>query len=259
VSYCGNTNSNVILKDSVRTAKQTQNFSSIKNTNWLILYKETIAVYTDNHTKSIKRRVGQTQLLNAKACDTFLFHWSSKGHDLKLSRYTPWRRLWGEEVQLLILNLGTRWGEWSASRPGRALLPGKGPRCPGGWEGPRTGLDAEARRKILCLCRGGSNPSCSVRSQTLYWLSYPGSKGTWLHGIKLTLCVTSYGNAKLTELRKREADISFSRLSYVEFHKPLSPRHPAGLRVRAVPGPNVGRIANTGIVPPRQPPSKFLP
>jgi hypothetical protein len=33
----------------------------------------------------------------------------------------------GEEVQLLlILDIGTRWGEWSASRPGRSLSPGKG-------------------------------------------------------------------------------------------------------------------------------------
>jgi hypothetical protein len=30
---------------------------------------------------------------------------------VKLSRYTPWRHMGGEEVQLLlILNLGTRWG-----------------------------------------------------------------------------------------------------------------------------------------------------
>jgi hypothetical protein len=43
-----------------------------------------------------------------------------------------------------------------------------------GWVGPRAGLDAEARRKILCLC-WGSNPSRPVRSQTLYWLSYHGS------------------------------------------------------------------------------------
>jgi hypothetical protein len=39
----------------------------------------------------------------------------------------PRRRLRGEEVHLLlILDLGTRWGEWSASRPDRALPAGKG-------------------------------------------------------------------------------------------------------------------------------------
>jgi hypothetical protein len=39
--------------------------------------------------------------------------------------------------------------------------------------GPRASLDAEARGKILCLCRG-SNPGHPARSQTLYCLSYPG-------------------------------------------------------------------------------------
>jgi hypothetical protein len=66
-------------------------------------------------------------------------------------------------------------GEWSASCPSYAL-PGErtpGTHWTGGWVGPRAGLDAEARRKILCLC-WGSNPGCPVHSQTLYWLSYPG-------------------------------------------------------------------------------------
>jgi hypothetical protein len=36
---------------------------------------------------------------------------------------------WGEEevYLLLIIDLGTRWGEWLVSRPGRALAPGNGP------------------------------------------------------------------------------------------------------------------------------------
>jgi hypothetical protein len=56
-------------------------------------------------------------------------------------------------VQLLLfLVFGTRWGEWSASRPGYALPPGE--RTPGthwtaGCVGPRAGLDTEARGKIL--------------------------------------------------------------------------------------------------------------
>jgi hypothetical protein len=55
-------------------------------------------------------------------------------------------------------------GEWSASRLGRAFIPGEripGTHCTGGWVGPRAGLDPEARGKILCL-RRGSNPDHPV-------------------------------------------------------------------------------------------------
>jgi hypothetical protein len=46
--------------------------------------------------------------------------------------------LGGRGIQLLLIHdLGTTWGEWSASRPGRALPPGKGPPVPivqdAGW------------------------------------------------------------------------------------------------------------------------------
>jgi hypothetical protein len=41
--------------------------------------------------------------------------------------------------------------------------------------GPRAGLDAAARRKILCPYRG-SNPDHLARSQTLYCLSYRDSR-----------------------------------------------------------------------------------
>jgi hypothetical protein len=37
----------------------------------------------------------------------------------------------------------------------------------GGWVGPKTGLRAEARGKILFLYQE-SNPGCPVHSQTLY-------------------------------------------------------------------------------------------
>jgi hypothetical protein len=55
-------------------------------------------------------------------------------------------------------------GEWSASRPGRALTPGErtlGTHGTGGWVGPRAGLDTEARGKILCP-RRESNPDRPV-------------------------------------------------------------------------------------------------
>jgi hypothetical protein len=41
--------------------------------------------------------------------------------------------------------------------------------------GPRAGLDAGDRRKILCPCRG-SNPDRLARSQTLYCLSHRRSR-----------------------------------------------------------------------------------
>jgi hypothetical protein len=57
---------------------------------------------------------------------------------VKLSHYTPWRHLGGEGIELLLIHdLDTRWGEWSASRLGRLLTTGKGPPVPisqeAGW------------------------------------------------------------------------------------------------------------------------------
>jgi hypothetical protein len=66
-------------------------------------------------------------------------------------------------------------GEWSASRPGRPLLPGKEPPVPtvqeAGWA-PEAVWTQRLEEKILCLSRGWI-PGRPVRSQTLYWLSYP--------------------------------------------------------------------------------------
>jgi hypothetical protein len=97
---------------------------------------------------------------------------SFKGSVKKLSRYTPWRHMGGEEVYLLvILNLGTRWGWVVSVTPRPRCTPGE--RTPGihwigGWVGPRAGLDAEAWKKIIWACRG-PNPDRPARSQTLYF------------------------------------------------------------------------------------------
>jgi hypothetical protein len=40
----------IIFKNSVRTAKETHHFT-ITKINWLTLFKEIIAVYSENHTK----------------------------------------------------------------------------------------------------------------------------------------------------------------------------------------------------------------
>jgi hypothetical protein len=50
---------------------------------------------------------------------------------VKLSRYMPWRHMGGEEVlPYSYLTSALDGGEWSASRPGRALPPGKEPPVP---------------------------------------------------------------------------------------------------------------------------------
>jgi hypothetical protein len=52
---------------------------------------------------------------------------------VKLSRYMPWRHM-GERrySSYSYLTSALDGGEWSASRPGRALPPGKGPPVPTG-------------------------------------------------------------------------------------------------------------------------------
>jgi hypothetical protein len=67
--------------------------------------------------------------------------------ELQLSGYQGERR-----YIALTLDLGTRWGEWSASRPGR-LERTTGTHWIGGWVALRAGLDTEATVKVLYFCR----------------------------------------------------------------------------------------------------------
>jgi hypothetical protein len=60
----------MIFKNLVRTAKKTQHFT-ITKINWLTLFKEIIAVYSENHTKHIKFKM---QLLIVKAAGTYSYH-----------------------------------------------------------------------------------------------------------------------------------------------------------------------------------------
>jgi hypothetical protein len=81
-----------------------------------------------------------------------------------LNKRSPARRhggVWGERrySSYSFSTSALDGGEWSASRPGRAFTPGT--HCTGGWVGPRSGLDTEARGKILCP-RRGSNPDRPV-------------------------------------------------------------------------------------------------
>jgi hypothetical protein len=69
----------IIFKNSDRTAKKTQHFT-ITKINWLTLFKETIAVYSENHTKLINILCGpNAESLNIKAGGTNSYHWALKG------------------------------------------------------------------------------------------------------------------------------------------------------------------------------------
>jgi hypothetical protein len=65
----------MLFKNSVRTSKRTQHFT-ITKINWLTLFKEIIAVYSENHMKPINTKWG---LLIAKADGTYAYHSALKG------------------------------------------------------------------------------------------------------------------------------------------------------------------------------------
>jgi hypothetical protein len=84
-----------------------------------------MAVYSKNHTKPINILFGQNaELLYMKAGDTYLTK-------LKMSHYTPRRRLWERRYSSYSFLTSTLdGGERSASLLGRALPLGKGPPAP---------------------------------------------------------------------------------------------------------------------------------
>jgi hypothetical protein len=61
--------------------------------------------------------------------------------------------------------------EWSASRPGRALPPGKDPGIHwiGDLVGLRAGLDTESRGEIIFLCRGSKPGLYRLSPQAPSW------------------------------------------------------------------------------------------
>jgi hypothetical protein len=58
----------MLFKKSVRTSKKTPHFAVTK-INWLTLFKEIIAVYSENHTKQIEKDF----LLIIEASETLVF------------------------------------------------------------------------------------------------------------------------------------------------------------------------------------------
>jgi hypothetical protein len=106
---------------------------------------------------------------------------SSKPKKAKAAPLHATKALGGRGVQLLlILDLGIRWGWMVSVTPRQRFSPGKGPPVPfvqeAGWSSEPV-WKQEATGKILSPLLGIEplSPGRPARSQTLYWLSYPGS------------------------------------------------------------------------------------
>jgi hypothetical protein len=63
----------MLFKYSVHTSKRTPHFT-ITKINWLTLFKELIAVYTENNMKLINAFCGQEAELICKAGGTYTYH-----------------------------------------------------------------------------------------------------------------------------------------------------------------------------------------
>jgi hypothetical protein len=104
------------------------------------------------------------------ALDILLHFFTSK--KVKQSRYTPWRRL-GEEVysSYSFSTSALDGGEWSASRPGRALTPGErtpGIHWTGGW-----GWAYHTTAVLPLDVADGAPSSCWRVAATYWWETHP--------------------------------------------------------------------------------------
>jgi hypothetical protein len=67
----------IILNNSVPATKKTQHFT-ITKINWLMLFREIIAVYSENHTRPINTLCGQNAELLIVKPGTSSYHWVLK-------------------------------------------------------------------------------------------------------------------------------------------------------------------------------------
>jgi hypothetical protein len=65
----------ITFNNSVRTSKKTQTVT-MTTINWSSLFREIIAVYSENHTKPINTLCGQNaELLDVKTGGAYSYHW----------------------------------------------------------------------------------------------------------------------------------------------------------------------------------------
>jgi hypothetical protein len=69
----------MIYKKSVRTSQETH-YVSVTKSNRLMLFRETVAVYCENHTEHRNTRCGQNaEFYYVKEGGTYSNHWKLKG------------------------------------------------------------------------------------------------------------------------------------------------------------------------------------
>jgi hypothetical protein len=66
----------MLFKNSVHTSKRTSHFT-ITKTKWLRLFKEIIAVYAENHAKSINTQNAMSLIANVSG--TYCYHSALRG------------------------------------------------------------------------------------------------------------------------------------------------------------------------------------
>jgi hypothetical protein len=86
------------------------------------------------------------------------------------------KRLWGEEIELLSFSTSALYGgEWSASRSGRALAPGKGPSVSivqgDGWA-PEPVWTQSIEETFFRLCRGSNLDRSVVQSVARHYTDW---------------------------------------------------------------------------------------
>jgi hypothetical protein len=129
-------------------------------------------------------------------------------------QYTPWMRLGGKYSSYSLSTSVLDGGEWSASRSGRALAPGKGPPGPPVLEAGWTPVPVWTQRlqeeiiSPLPVIEPGS-PGHPVRSQTLHWLSYPCSRSSFTHcKINLKYSIFTLKNSTISQKKVANNDVT---------------------------------------------------
>jgi hypothetical protein len=137
--------------------------------------QSTLAPHQKKKLNKLKRTgLNWTVFFYVNIIDTILILYMLK---LKLSHYTPWRHLRGRRYSSYSFSTSAQdVDERSASRPGRALTPGKAPPVPivqeAGWA-PEPVWTQRLEEKSSCLCQRSNLDRPVVQSVVRHYTDWP--------------------------------------------------------------------------------------